>query len=141
MGYKNIIKGFSKVKFPESCPSDLVEVIKSLCRKKPEERVTMQRSGVGGLQEMPFFSSISWLDLAEKKVDAPYVPPPFDLSRIKSKTLERDFDLRVESIKEWDGSLPEGPGESVQRETIVECEELPEFPETPSGNMQSSLQE
>merc|ERR1719235_3167971 len=41
--YKNIIKGFSKVAFPYYFPSDLTDTIKSLCRKNPEERVTMQK--------------------------------------------------------------------------------------------------
>merc|ERR1719434_417639 len=33
-----VIKGFSKVKFPDNFASDLTDTIKSLCRKKPEER-------------------------------------------------------------------------------------------------------
>merc|ERR1719331_876821 len=33
--YKNIVKGFSKVKFPSSFSEELVHVIKSLCRKTP----------------------------------------------------------------------------------------------------------
>ena len=66
--YKNIIKGFSKVNFPSFFPSDLTDTIKSLCRKNPEERITMQKGGVGNLKAMPFYSGLDWSKVA--KVEA-----------------------------------------------------------------------
>jgi len=103
--YKNIIKGFSKVKFPTTVATDLSDVIKSLCRKKPEERVTMQKTGVDGLKEMPWFSSLSWSKLSERSLDAPFLPGPINLDSIAKKKLTRDFDLEVGSTFEWDGSF------------------------------------
>merc|ERR1712203_718320 len=73
--YKNIVKGFSKVTFPETFPSDLTDVIKSLCRKKPEERVTMQKGGMDNLMAMPFFIEIDWCRLGLRTLDPPFVPP------------------------------------------------------------------
>merc|ERR1712190_497288 len=89
--YKNIIKGFSKVKFPANFPSDLTDVIKSLCRKKPEERVTMQKGGVDNLKMLPFFGSLRWEDLANRELEPPFVPQ-FDESRIAGKALSRNIE-------------------------------------------------
>jgi len=105
--YKNIMKGFSKVSFPTTVPSDCVEVIKSLCRKKPEERVAMQKGGVATLQEMGFFNSLSWNQLQSRFLDPPLVPPPFDVQQLTKKTLTRELDLDVQEVFDWDGSLPE----------------------------------
>lgn len=105
--YKNIMKGFSKVKFPDSCPSDLIDVIKGLCRKKPEERITMQKGGVANLQEMGFFSRLDWESLAHKQVPPYFVPEPPNYEKMKAKTLSRKVDING-GIQVWDGSLPDG---------------------------------
>jgi CRP-like cAMP-binding protein len=106
MVYKNIIKGFSKVKFPESMPSDVLDTIKSLCRKKPEERVTMQKGGIENLKDMPFFGAINWSSLLDRAMPAPITPPSPDLKKIASKTLERDYTVDMDKVQEWDGGLP-----------------------------------
>jgi serine/threonine protein kinase len=102
--YKNIIKGFSKVKFPDSFPSDLTDTIKSLCRKKPEERITMQKGGIDNLKEMPFFTGFNWDDLVAFKLAAPVRPPAPDISAIQKKELSCKFTFNVEQMVEWDGS-------------------------------------
>lgn len=103
--YKNIIKGFSKVKFPDRCPSDLIDVVKSLCRKKPEERVPMQKRGVDCLREMSWFSDMAWDRLATRSLDGPFIPEPTNLDKIAKKTLERDFDVDLGCVRDWDGSF------------------------------------
>jgi len=104
--YKNILKGFSKVKFPSSIASDLSDVIKSLCRKKPEERVTMQKGGVESLKEMPWFSCMNWDKLAARELTGPIIPDPLDLDKIAQKKLERNFELCSATVRPWDGSFP-----------------------------------
>jgi CRP-like cAMP-binding protein len=102
--YKNIIKGFSKVKFPKEFTSDLIEVVKALCRKKPEDRVTMQKGGVDNLMAMTFFSDFDWSGLSARTLDAPLVPEPPDFSKLAAKKLTRDISLTGE-LQEWDGNL------------------------------------
>lgn len=102
--YKNIVKGFSKVKFPQSVTSDLSDVIKSLCRKKPEERVPMQKGGVDGLKDMPWFSSLSWHGLQERSLEGPLLPERINLDKIAAKKLSRDFAFDAAGIHEWDGN-------------------------------------
>lgn len=103
--YKNILKGFSKVKVPNDFPSDLIDVIKSLCRKKPEERLTMQKGGVENLRAMPFFNRTDWQKLASRTLEPPWMPPPLDIKQIKATKLSRSIDLKCEEIEEWDGVL------------------------------------
>merc|ERR1711920_1134391 len=104
--YKNIMKGFSKVKFPEHMSNDLVDVIKSLCRKKPEERVAMQKGGVDSLKKMSFFNDFSWRQVEARQMEPPFRPDPVDLEKISQRRLERDFVVCPTEVKEWDGSLP-----------------------------------
>eukprot|EP00932_Pfiesteria_piscicida_P021251 SRR837773.8046.p3 GENE.SRR837773.8046~~SRR837773.8046.p3 ORF type:complete len:122 (-),score=30.73 SRR837773.8046:370-690(-) len=105
------MKGFSKVTFPDTVPSDLIEAVKSLCRKKPEERITMQKGGVVSFMDMPFFSGFDWDMLRTRKMKAPFVPPPTDFEKIKQRRLERQREVDYASIVVWDGSLPEVDGE------------------------------
>jgi len=104
--YKNIVRGFSKVAFPETFPSDLTDVIKSLCRKKPEERVTMQKGGVDNLKTMPFFTALNWEELAERKIDPPFRPEITEELQF-TKELSRSCEFDVEEIEDWDGGLSE----------------------------------
>jgi CRP-like cAMP-binding protein len=103
--YKNVIKGFSKVKFPPTFPSDLTDVIKSLCRKAPEERVTMQKGGVSNLKEMPFFSGLDWEKLLARTAEAPVVPTGPDYEAIKKRKLSKELVLDFDEIENWDGIL------------------------------------
>jgi len=103
--YKHIIKGFSKVKFPSSFPSDLTDVVKSLCRKAPEERVTMQKGGIANLKEMPFFSDIDWDSLLLRSAKAPFTPDGPDLEAIKKRKLSKELVLDFDEIENWDGIL------------------------------------
>lgn len=102
--YKNIIKGFSKVKFPETFPSDIIDVIKSVCRKQPEERITMQKGGVENLKQMPYFTNFDWDELELGTITAPYKPdiPPDEV--FAKKQLSRPVEIDPSSLRTWDGT-------------------------------------
>jgi len=99
--YKNIIKGMSKVEFPRSCPSDAKNVILSLCRKKPEDRVTMQKGGFNNFKAMHFFEPLCWDDLAARRFPAAYVPPQPDYDRIAKRKLSCEVDINWQEVREW----------------------------------------
>jgi serine/threonine protein kinase/CRP-like cAMP-binding protein len=103
--YKNIIKGYSKVKIPQTFPSDLIDLIKSLGRKKPEERLTMQKGGVENAKEMPYFTKFDWQALAERSMPSPFTPQDLDVEKVRKKQLSRKLDLTKNTIDEWDGTL------------------------------------
>jgi serine/threonine protein kinase len=104
--YKNIVKGFSKVEFPPDLPSDYIDTIKSLCRKRPEERVTMQKGGVSNLETMPFFDGFDWDKLASRTAQSPFTPPLTDIAQIRQKKLERQVTINMPEIVDWDGATP-----------------------------------
>lgn len=86
--YKNIVKGFRKEMWPSSFSPSLVEVIKGMCRKKPEERIPMQPGGFKNIKEVPYFNDgIEWDAVVAKTWKAPYVPPETDPAdwRVKLK--------------------------------------------------------
>jgi len=102
--YKNIIKGMSKVVFPKCCPSDAVDVIKALCKKIPEDRITLQKGGMKNLMEMPFFHRFCWDDLASKKMPAPFSPSPLDYDKVAKRELSQKVVIHLEELRSWDGN-------------------------------------
>lgn len=108
--YKNIMKGFSQVKFPSSFNSDLVYTIKSLCRKKPEERAPMLKGGINNLIVMPFFSGLEFEKLENRTAGSPWRPPAVDITK-KFASKRQDLgeaNALIGSLGEfsdWDGSL------------------------------------
>eukprot|EP00930_Biecheleria_cincta_P084322 TRINITY_DN73807_c0_g1_i1.p1 TRINITY_DN73807_c0_g1~~TRINITY_DN73807_c0_g1_i1.p1 ORF type:complete len:984 (-),score=157.80 TRINITY_DN73807_c0_g1_i1:165-3116(-) len=105
--YKNIIKGFSKVKFPEAFPSDLIDVIKSLCRKQPEERVTMQKGGVENLKQMPFFIGLDWDEVSTKEAKPPFSPKIPSEDFFARKKLSQEVNVQKSSLRVWSGDPSE----------------------------------
>jgi serine/threonine protein kinase len=105
--YKNIIKGFSKVTFPTHFTSDLTDTIKSLCRKKPEERIPMQKGGVDNLKGMPFFTGLDWSKLAKHECEPPLTPEPLSkevFEKFAAKKLSVDVEFNSKTLNVWDGT-------------------------------------
>lgn len=102
--YKNIMKGFSKVIFPPAIPSDITDVIKSLCRKKPEERLTMQKGGVDNLKAMPFFTSFDWDALGSQQMCPPFTPGCGEVHKAATRQLSKVVEFDPAVVREWDGT-------------------------------------
>mmetsp|Transcript_34524 Transcript_34524/g.64424 ORF Transcript_34524/g.64424 Transcript_34524/m.64424 type:complete len:1231 (-) Transcript_34524:65-3757(-) len=106
--YKNIVKGFKKETFPSDMAPDQVEVIKGLCRKKPEERIPMSANGMKDLEQHIFFVSspkIPWDAVRHRTWQAPYSPPEMDMDEIASRTNPQDvpyLNSGDESEGSWD---------------------------------------
>jgi serine/threonine protein kinase len=99
--YRNIVKGITKVNFPKSMSPESVEVVKALCKKKPNDRLPMQRGGASKFMDLPFFKGLSFDDLGMKKVDAPFVPQPFDKSTVEKRELSRPLNLDYKELSDW----------------------------------------
>eukprot|EP00927_Polykrikos_kofoidii_P066541 TRINITY_DN62120_c0_g1_i1.p1 TRINITY_DN62120_c0_g1~~TRINITY_DN62120_c0_g1_i1.p1 ORF type:complete len:1083 (-),score=208.61 TRINITY_DN62120_c0_g1_i1:66-3158(-) len=100
--YKNIIKGMAKVKFPSSCPPAVEDVIRSLCKKKPEERLVMQKGGISNLQHMQMFEGFSWEELESCDMKPLYIPSQVDREKLQTKKLSRELLIAWDDIHEWD---------------------------------------
>lgn len=101
--YRNIIKGFSKVEFPASFSPEAEELVKALCKKKPEDRLTMQRGGVKNLMKHRFFEGLNWEELQARTAKAPYIPSPPDYEKIAARKLSRPVDIQWEELVQWNG--------------------------------------
>lgn len=76
--YKNICKGFKKEHFSSVFSVDLVDLIKGLCRKKPQERITMLSGGIANLAKHPWAASkedpTKWSQISSLSYPAPWEP-------------------------------------------------------------------
>ncbi|XP_077123853.1 protein kinase C delta type-like [Ranitomeya variabilis] len=68
MAFKAIIN--EKPKFPSWLDADLKHLIKKLLRKDPQTRLGVS----GNIREHPFFTTIGWEDLEERRAEPPFTP-------------------------------------------------------------------
>ncbi|CAJ0960344.1 unnamed protein product [Ranitomeya imitator] len=68
MAFKAIIN--EKPKFPTWLDADAKHLIKKLLRKDPQRRLGVS----GNIREHPFFTTIGWEDLEERRVEPPFTP-------------------------------------------------------------------
>eukprot|EP00929_Paragymnodinium_shiwhaense_P104902 TRINITY_DN6971_c0_g1_i1.p1 TRINITY_DN6971_c0_g1~~TRINITY_DN6971_c0_g1_i1.p1 ORF type:complete len:961 (+),score=250.06 TRINITY_DN6971_c0_g1_i1:149-3031(+) len=99
--YRNIIKGIQKVSFGD-CPKAGEELIKALCKKKPEERLPMQRGGISNVVSHRFFEDFSFEDLESGKIKPPLVPGGLDYEKVANKKLSTNVEINWEELVEWE---------------------------------------
>eukprot|EP00927_Polykrikos_kofoidii_P002300 TRINITY_DN10886_c0_g1_i2.p1 TRINITY_DN10886_c0_g1~~TRINITY_DN10886_c0_g1_i2.p1 ORF type:complete len:902 (-),score=173.84 TRINITY_DN10886_c0_g1_i2:72-2687(-) len=73
--YKNIIRGFAKMPRPNDLPEVAFAFVNALCKKRPEERMTMRAAGLKTLKAHSFFAGLDWNELAAGKMTPPWYPP------------------------------------------------------------------
>jgi len=129
--YKNIIKGLTKVQFPAGFPPEAEECVRSLCRKKPEDRITMQRGGMSNLQALSFFDGLDWEDIKELKMPPPWVPPAADYKKIGERQLSRPIDIQWETLAPW--SLADEAEPMLQQTEGAGCDEEDTQVQAPTG--------
>eukprot|EP00434_Breviolum_minutum_P034863 symbB.v1.2.030861.t1/scaffold3521.1/size54890/6 len=95
--------GFWPVQFPPAFTKEAEECVRALCRKKPEDRIVMQRGGLNNLAELSFFSSLDWEELEEQKFPAPYIPP---LGVVSNKMLGVGWQLSSKPNIDFDDLDP-----------------------------------
>lgn len=89
--YRKIIKGFAKVIFPEDFPDNCQSMLKALCQRNPEERLTMGSLGVQNFKDHPWYRGFVWPALEARTMPAPYVPNVREeevVERARKKDLE-----------------------------------------------------
>lgn len=72
--YRKIIKGFAKVNFPEDCPEHCCSIVRALCQRNPEERLTMGALGIQNFKDHPWYRGFAWKALEAQTMPAPYKP-------------------------------------------------------------------
>jgi len=108
--YKNIVKGFRKELFPSSFNDCLVEFVKGLCRKKPQERLAMLTGGIRNVAQHPWMTpggdTERWQRIATRKYQTAWEPAlaTVEQRRATMKQIwdEPFKDYYGEGGEEWD---------------------------------------
>lgn len=83
--YSKVLKGIDTVEMPRTLTKESVDVIKSLLKSEPSERLPMRPGGSQNLKAHPFFKGLSWTDMMKGVIDPPYKPS------VKSPTDTSNF--------------------------------------------------
>merc|ERR1740138_1000483 len=70
--YSKVMKGISKVPFPPKCQGNVEELVKSLCKKDPSDRLPMKKGGAQKLKDHKWYSSFDWGAMEGGSLEAPY---------------------------------------------------------------------
>merc|ERR1719210_1611560 len=68
------MKGISKVPFPVKCTGPVGDLIKSLLKKEPSERLPMRPGGTKNLKDHKWYTGFEWQKMEKLDVDPPYKP-------------------------------------------------------------------
>ncbi|XP_032292637.1 RAC serine/threonine-protein kinase isoform X1 [Drosophila virilis] len=115
------------VKFPRNITDEAKSLLSGLLAKDPRNRLGGGQDDVKEIQAHPFFASINWTDLVQKKITPPFKP------QVTSDTDTRYFDEEFtgESV-ELTPPDPTGPLGSIAEEPL-----FPQF--SYQGDMASTL--
>lgn len=84
--FQNIIAADKVLQFPAGMDPQQVALVKKLLSVNPSFRLGNLNGGIDDILKDPFFSTIDWNALSNKKVPAPFVPP------VKSALDSSNFD-------------------------------------------------
>ncbi|KAH8268297.1 hypothetical protein KR026_004311, partial [Drosophila bipectinata] len=102
-----------EVKFPRNITDEARNLLAGLLAKDPKKRLGGGKDDVKEIQAHPFFASINWTDLVQKKIEPPFKP------QVTSDTDTRYFDKEFtgESV-ELTPPDPTGPLGSIAEEPL-----------------------
>ncbi|CAE7560305.1 lsg1 [Symbiodinium natans] len=58
--YQKIMRGIAKVAFPPKCKGSAEDLVKSLCKHDPAERLPMKKGGSRNIKSHPFYKGFDW---------------------------------------------------------------------------------
>ena len=85
-----------QVKFPNFLSKEAVDILTKLFIKDPEKRLGSGPNGLEDIKSQPFFSSINWDSILEKKIKPPFTP------KLRSETVTRYIDPDFTSLAPTD---------------------------------------
>lgn len=116
-----------EVKFPKTLSVEARDLLSGLLVKDPARRLGGGPEDAKQIMNHPFFSSINWRDLEQKKI-----PPPFK-PQVSSETDTRYFD------SEFTGESVELTPPDVQSAMLGAIAEEPHFPQFSFQDLSSTL--
>jgi CRP-like cAMP-binding protein len=97
--YAKVTKGISKVPFPAKCQGPVGDLIRSLLRNEPSERLPMRPGSVQNLKAHKWFEGFDWTSMSELSLEAPYKPvvkSPKDLANFSAR--KEDMPRQIEYV-------------------------------------------
>jgi len=70
--YEKIVSG--KVRFPSHFTSDLKDLLRNLLQVDLTKRYGNLKNGVNDIKNHKWFASTDWIDVYQRKVEAPFIP-------------------------------------------------------------------
>lgn len=90
--YQKVAKGINKATFPAKCKGAVEDLIKSLCKKEPSERLPMKKGGTSNIKRHTWFRGFDWEAMENLTLEPPYKP------QVKSKKDAANFSARKEDM-------------------------------------------
>merc|ERR1712232_608208 len=90
--YSKVTKGINKVSFPPKLKGPVEDLIKSLCKKEPSERLPMKKGGIENIKKHKWYGEFSWQGMKDLTMEPPYKP------QVKNKKDIANFNARKEDM-------------------------------------------
>lgn len=74
MTYNRILRGITSITFPPHVTKSATNLIKSLCRPLPTDRLGNQKNGIQDIRNQNFFQGFDWEKLRNQSMKPPFVP-------------------------------------------------------------------
>jgi len=90
--YQLIVKGITKIVFPQKCQGPVGDFIKAFLMKDPSERLAMLPGGTNNIKEHQWYASFEWDAMKDLSLIVPYKPVvkgPKDKSQFNAQEGER----------------------------------------------------
>ncbi|CAE7544199.1 Prkg1, partial [Symbiodinium sp. CCMP2592] len=72
--HAKVLVGINKVTFPPPCKGAAEDLVRSLCKEDPSERLPMKEGGVANLKKHTFFKGFDWQAFEKQSLEPPYKP-------------------------------------------------------------------
>merc|ERR1711972_872728 len=90
--YAKVTKGIGKIAFPSNCQGVIGDLIRSLLKHEPSERLPMRPGGVANIRNHKWFQGFNWGAMEKLELEQPYKPV------VKSKKDLANFSARKEDM-------------------------------------------
>merc|ERR1712216_1040528 len=87
-----VTKGIDKVSFPRKLKGGGEDLVKSLCKHEPSERLPLKKGGVQNIQLHAWFTGFDWAAMKSQEMDVPYKP------KVKNKLDISNFSARKQDM-------------------------------------------
>jgi len=95
--YSKVMKGISKVPFPQKCQGNVGDLIKALLKKEPSERLPIRPGGVQNIRAHKWYTSFDWKTHGNGTMEPPYKPVvknPKDIANFSAR--KEDMPRQIE---------------------------------------------